>query len=141
MTHTRSIPPQRDFLQLFTRLHRVTSIRRIVKQHDDKQKQHHDRAGIDDDLNHRRKWALSSRNKPGQAEESDDQEESTVDGVTLDDHRGGGNGNTRQQPKEQRFHASPTIRTVPGVPWSSHPALGRRHTPSLHDMLLEILSE
>ena len=65
-----------------------------------------------------------------------------MDGVALDDHRGGGDQcNHRQQPKEQRFHASPTIRLDPRVPSSSHPALGSRHAPSLHDMLLEVISE
>jgi hypothetical protein len=65
-----------------------------------------------------------------------------MDGVALDNHRGGSDQcDHRQQPKEQRFHASPTICTDPRVPSSSHPVLGRRHAPSLHDMLLKIFSE
>ena len=64
-----------------------------------------------------------------------------VDGVTLDDHRGGSNQcDHRQQPKSS-VSCQHTIRTVPGVPWSSHPVLGRRPHRRCKIMLLEILSE
>ncbi len=76
-----------------------------IKKHDDEQDQHHDRPGVDHDLNSGHKGRIEHDIKDRQAEKGHDQGYATIDRVPACDHKKARyNGNQGNQIKEQDFH-------------------------------------
>ena len=77
---------------------------RHVEQHDYEQKEHHDGAGVDDDLDHRDKRRVEEDVEPGQAEKRPDEQQDAVDGVRLhDDEQRRAGGDRREEVEEDQI--------------------------------------
>src|SRR5262249_17029248 len=76
-----------------------------VQQHDDQEVQHKNRAGIDDDLDGRKKLCMEGDIQAGHVKEHDQQGESTVDGIVQrhNQYRCGSNDEGKIE-KEEVFH-------------------------------------
>ena len=90
--------------------HRVGSVPlrpvflRRVEEHHDKEEQHHDGAGVDDDLRHGDKRRVQLDVQPGQCRERHDQEHHAVHRVALPDDEGrGDDGQTGEQVEDDGF--------------------------------------
>ena len=79
---------------------------RRVQQHDDEQEEHHDRAGIDDDLNDRDERRIEQHVQAREPDERSDQQQHAVDGIRLhDDEQRRADGDRREHVEEDQVKA------------------------------------
>jgi hypothetical protein len=82
---------------------------RRIEQHDHEQEEDHDRAGVDDDLNHRHEWRIEQHVEAGQRAERGDQEQDAVDRVPLrDDEQRRADGDRPEQIERDSLRAQNT---------------------------------
>ncbi len=84
-----------------------------VQQHHDKREQHHDRAGIDDDLRGGQKLRAKQQIKHGQRGHHHDQREGAVDGMALEQQIDGpGQAESGKKEKQNQVHRSLAYRVL-----------------------------
>ena len=98
-----------------TALVRLRVLVRRVQQHDDEEEQHHDRAGVDDDLNDRDERRVEQDVQTGERAERGDEQQHAVDRIALRDDEQRRHDRDRREHVEQASCQRPKYSTAAAV--------------------------
>jgi hypothetical protein len=94
-----------------------------IEHHDDEQEQHHDRADIDDDQDHREKFGAEQQKQARRVHEGEDQVQHRVHRIPRRDHHEGGRArHDREEIEEERGDVHARVAPLPRLRKSEAPA-------------------